>query len=172
MAKRAGQSGCQAMGEEKSWEKKRLITSTHHGFSKNKSCQTNVFSFDKVTTWTNKRNVVGIVSFDKALHDFLINKLEKCSLDKTTINWFTNCKQRVIINIHESMSELQEVSSGVSRTLVLCPELFNMFINYLDAGLESFFNKSTHGTKLGRNANTMKGWQRNSEEFHQIGKLG
>lgn len=61
-------------------------------------------------------------------------------------NQLNNKKQRVTIN---GLSEWKEVSSGVPQESVLGPLQFNMFMNDLDSGGESFLIKIADGTKLG-----------------------
>ncbi|XP_068793436.1 microcephalin isoform X3 [Struthio camelus] len=70
-------------------EDRKVIRSSQHGFTKGKSCLTNLMAFcDGMTGWVDEGRAVDVVSLDfsKALdtvsHHILLGKLRKCGLDE------------------------------------------------------------------------------------------
>jgi len=90
-------------------EEKKVITSSQHGFTKGKSCLTNLIAFpDDMTGWVDEGRAVDVVyldfskAFDIVSNDILLGKLRKCGLDewsvKWTENWLNGRTQRVVIS--------------------------------------------------------------------------
>uniref|UniRef100_A0A803T1G7 Reverse transcriptase domain-containing protein n=1 Tax=Anolis carolinensis TaxID=28377 RepID=A0A803T1G7_ANOCA len=153
------------------------IANSQHGFTKNKSCQTNLISFfDRVTSWVDTGNAVDVAyldfskAFNKVPHDRLANKLVKCGLDKTTVrwicNWLSERTQRVLTNA--SSSSWKDVTSGVPQGSVLALVLFNIFINNLDEGLEGTIIKFADDAKLGGIANTPEERSRIQNDLNRL----
>jgi len=94
-------------------EEKKVISSSQHGFTKGKSCLTNLIAFyDDMTGWVDEGRAVDVVQldfskpFDTVSHNILLGKLRKYGLDEWSVKWIENWlngrTQRVVVSGAES----------------------------------------------------------------------
>jgi len=142
-----------------------LIKSSQHGFTKGKSCLTNLLEFfETVTKEVDQDNSVDLIyldfakAFDKVPYMRLFKKLECHGLNGLVLDWVKNwlCGRRQKVSISKESSSWQDVTSGVPQGSVLGPVLFIIYINDLETDLLSKIGKFADDTKMSKCVNSLR----------------
>ena len=167
-----------------------LIHKTQHGFTKNRSCLTNLLEYiEYVTNIVDKGDSADVIyldfskAFDKVSHSKLIRKLWRFGIRGNLLNWIRSWligrKQRVVLNGEES--DWTDVTSGVPQGSVLGPLLFILYANDLELGIDCRVFKFADDTKMivrvrnvhdnikcQKNLDKLVGWSdRNDMQFNE-----
>ena len=141
-------------------DKFKLIKSSQHGFTKGRSCLTNLLEFfEEVTKGLDENNPVDLVyldfakAFDKVPYERLFKKLVSHGIDGEVLYWIKNwlSGRRQQVSINRELSDWKNVTSGVPQGSVLGPVLFVIYINDLEMDLVSKIGKFADDTKMCKN---------------------
>ena len=134
-----------------------LLLQSQHGFTKGRSCLTNLLLFlEDVTKAIDEGKPMDVVyldfskAFDKVPHQRLLHKIDSHGIGGNVAawirEWLHSRKQKVVLNGEHS--KLQEVLSGVPQGSVLGPTLFLIFVNDIDTTISSHIQKFADDCKV------------------------
>jgi len=147
---------------EQLWEfliKHKALNPHQHGFTKHKSCFTNLLeSHNNWTKAIDDRHSVDIIyldyskAFDSVPHLRLLSKLQAYGIQGNLLKWIRNFligrQQKVVLNQHSS--QWTNVSSGVPQGSVLGPLLFLLYVNDITDCIQSTMEMFADDSKLYR----------------------
>ena len=142
-----------------------LLLQSQHGFTKGRSCLTNLLLFlEDITKAIDEGKPLDVIymyldfskAFDKVPHQRLLLKIKAHGVCGNVADWIGEWlhdrKQTVVLNGENS--RLQDVLSGVPQGSVLGPTLFLMFVNDIDSVISSHIQKFADDCKVYRSVPT------------------
>ena len=156
-----------------------LINNSQHGFTRKRSCLTNLLEFlEYVSDYVDQGFPIDVIyldfqkAFDKVPHKRLMKKINSLGITGKIYDWIedwlNNREQRVVL-LGKS-SKWVKVESGVPQGSVLGPLLFLIYINDIDECVNSKLLKFADDTKVFRVIASPEDITRLQEDLVNLGK--
>ena len=155
------------------------IRTSQHGFSKGRSCLTNLLEFfEEITNRLDQGEPMDVIyldfqkAFDKVPHGRLLSKIRAHGIRGKVLTWIDDwlSGRRQRVGIKGSFSKWQPVTSGVPQGSVLGPQLFSLYINDLDDGIGGILAKFADDTKIGGGAGSIEEVGRLQKDLDSLGE--
>jgi hypothetical protein len=156
-----------------------LIRDSQHGFTKGRSCLTNLLDFfEEVTSTVDEGKAMDVIyldfakAFDKVPHVRLSKKILAHGIGGDILGWVQNWlkDRRQKVSINKTYSGWKDVLSGVPQGSVLGPLLFLIYINDLETGVISKLVKFADDTKLGSQVANDQDVEKLREDLNKVFK--
>ena len=138
-------------------ERNKLLSDDQHGFTKNKSCLTNLLeTLEDITSCLDNGEGVDIVfldyrkAFDSVPHKRLVHKIARYGFGEVFTRWINNflSERTQTVSIRGEFSEPKDVLSGVPQGSVLGPLLFILYVNEIPEILQGTAKLFADDTKV------------------------
>ena len=138
-------------------ERNKLLSDDQHGFTRNKSCLTNLLeTLEDITSCLNNGEGVDLVfldyrkAFDSVPHKRLIHKLSTYGFGETFTKWITDflIGRTQTVSIRGKFSQPAVVLSGVPQGSVLGPLLFILYVNEIPEVIQGTAKLFADDTKI------------------------
>ena len=138
-------------------ERNKLLSDDQHGFTRNKSCLTNLLeTLEDITSCLDNGEGVDLVfldyrkAFDSVPHKRLIHKLSKYGFGETFSKWMTDflSGRTQTVSIRGKFSQPAAVLSGVPQGSVLGPLLFILYVNEIPQVIQGTAKLFADDTKI------------------------
>src|SRR5437867_2173104 len=156
-----------------------FIKKTQHGFSKGRSCLSNLLICqESIIDSIDNGSSIDIIyldfqkAFDKVPHCRLIEKMKEAGIGDSVLRWICNwLKGRIQrVGLNGTFSDWTNVTSGVPQGSILGPLLFSIYINDLEDNVRNRLLKCADDSKIWGRVDTVEEINCLQEDLDVLGK--